>query len=777
MTGAGARLTEPDERQPLLPRPHRAASPCTRCLLALSGQHILLLLFVCFLINLAYDGQMHLWAQSVIVSFNADVGCVGGILVSVLFGGMALVTISFDGPEAVSCMGMLGYLLWLFFSAMLCWNSMLRICLLHKLPIYCAFPGYCPQDQESGAPDLSGILRMTVLAWTWVPTGVFTAVGGALWQPWYFIFYVLPHSLLNHTTPWSSRLWSRWRELLVGSVFWFCFILVGALMWSRSFAHAGAHDRRFLRVAGLGISIVCALLAFWFTAAPVMSFWSFLSHPWIVIGEAIEDDKWPPLLAYEEWLAVCLMIWGLGRMLFIVASARFEQWSARARMEEVLREALAHPFRAELEQGFAGMAPTAASASMHEPEPEDPEANRGKIGEMHEALIKARKQNLLEQFSSSAILPSSMRLHVRRDKLLEDSLAALLEKPVSELLAPRVNVLFEGEPGFDVGGLTRDWFDSVGRALADGTNDAKGSSLLAVAPDQTLIPRPSQCNGVDAGEMTQPELQARFRYFMSLGRFMALAVFHEHPLPLSFSFVLCKYLLRVPVGMEDVKQMDPAFYSGRVEKVLRPGGPEQMAVALGEPLTFVSSATDVRPDRKALRPEGETQVVTEDNKIEYVHLLCEDYLCGGIRREIQCLLHGFWDVLPLEVLHQCALGPRELSLMLSGFASLDPDEWREHSTGGASKVHNWFWDVVRELDAEQRCLLLHFTTGSSRLPPGGFTQLKPTFTVLVCDSGSSQHLPHAHTCANQITLPRYENCEQLRSKLLLALSTRDFGLV
>eukprot|EP00419_Tripos_fusus_P040373 CAMPEP_0172795674 /NCGR_PEP_ID=MMETSP1074-20121228/210601_1 /TAXON_ID=2916 /ORGANISM="Ceratium fusus, Strain PA161109" /LENGTH=594 /DNA_ID=CAMNT_0013632763 /DNA_START=421 /DNA_END=2202 /DNA_ORIENTATION=+ len=540
------------------------------------------------------------------------------------------------------------------------------------------------------------------------------------------------------------------------------------------FCDAGTSDRRFLRVAGLGISIACALTAFWLTADPVMSFWSFLAHPWIAIFEAVKAGTIPSL-GCEEWIAICLMVWDVGRMLFIMASARFEQWSARARMEEVLREALAHPFRAELEQGFAKTAPSAAPSSV--PGPGDPEASKGKIGEMHQALIKARKQNLLDQFSSSSILPSSMRLRVRRDHLLEDSLAALLEKPVSELLAPRVNVLFEGEPGFDVGGLTRDWFDSVGRALADGANDAKGSSLLVVAPDQTLIPRPSQCKDIDAMEMATPELQGRFRYFMSLGRFMALAVFHENPLPLSFAFVLCKYLLRVPVGMEDVKQLDPAFYSGRVEQVLRSGGPEQIAVALGEPLTFVSSATDVRPDRKALRPGGETQVVTEDNKTEYLQLLCEDYLCGGIRLEIQCLLHGFWDVLPLEVMHKCALGPRELSLMLSGFASLDPDEWREHSTGGSSRVHNWFWDVVREFDAEQRCLLLHFTTGSSRLPPGGFTQLKPTFTVLVCDSGSSQHLPHAHTCANQITLPRYENCEQLRSKLLLALSTRDFGLV
>mmetsp|Transcript_37968 Transcript_37968/g.118459 ORF Transcript_37968/g.118459 Transcript_37968/m.118459 type:complete len:265 (+) Transcript_37968:821-1615(+) len=264
---------------------------------------------------------------------------------------------------------------------------------------------------------------------------------------------------------------------------------------------------------------------------------------------------------------------------------------------------------------------------------------------------------------------------------------------------------------------------------------------------------------------------------MSLGRFMALAVFHQHPLPLSFSLILCKHLLRVPVGMEDVRQVDPEFYQGRVAQVLREGGPAALEAALGEPLTFVSAPTELRPFAEELKPGGEREVVTEETKTEYVQLLCEARLCGGIRREIQCLLQGFWDVLPLEVMQHCEVGPRELSVLISGVADLDPDDWRQHSDSGTSEVHDWFWDVVRELDPEQRCMLLHFATGSSRLPPGGFSELKPAFTVSVNDAGSVERLPHAHTCVNQIVLPRYVTRPQVKGKLLQALSAEDCGLV
>merc|ERR1712129_470323 len=139
-----------------------------------------------------------------------------------------------------------------------------------------------------------------------------------------------------------------------------------------------------------------------------------------------------------------------------------------------------------------------------------------------------------------------------------------------------------------------------------------------------------------------------------------------------------------------------------------------MGAALCEPLTFVSAVSEFCPHPEELKPDGANLVVTEQNKAEYVQLLCEAYLCGGIRREIQCFLKGFWDVLPHEVLVNNQVSARELSVLISGVADLDVAEWRAHAERGSpatgfSQIRDWFWEVVVEMTADQRSMLLQFT--------------------------------------------------------------------
>merc|ERR550514_1221586 len=159
-------------------------------------------------------------------------------------------------------------------------------------------------------------------------------------------------------------------------------------------------------------------------------------------------------------------------------------------------------------------------------------------------MIDARQRMLHDSVASPEHdLPGTLRLRVRRETILRDSLRALFESRPAELLAPRMLVYYEGEEGIDAGGLARDWFDGVAKALNDDAADGK-TSLLATAPDSTLTPRPEI-----SGEREDPD---KFRSFIALGRFLALAVLQETPLPLSFSLLACKHILKVPVGMDDV---------------------------------------------------------------------------------------------------------------------------------------------------------------------------------------------------------------------------------
>ena len=228
--------------------------------------------------------------------------------------------------------------------------------------------------------------------------------------------------------------------------------------------------------------------------------------------------------------------------------------------------------------------------------------------------------------------------------------------------------------------------------------------------------------------------------------------------------------------------MDPDFFQFRVQPVLAPGGVEVLEEALGEPLMFVSAATELRAT-KELCPGGAERRVTETNKQEYVKLLCEHYLCGDMQEQIRVFLQGFWDICPKDQLVCSGVTYRELAILISGYSTLDPAEWRSHSEihgpsgSNAEVVIEWFWEMVAEMSNEERAKLLHFATGSSRLPLTGFGGVHPTFNISVQGS-EVEHLPHAHTCGNQLVLPKYTSKQMLVDKMHMALANDEgFGIM
>jgi E3 ubiquitin-protein ligase HUWE1 len=61
----------------------------------------------------------------------------------------------------------------------------------------------------------------------------------------------------------------------------------------------------------------------------------------------------------------------------------------------------------------------------------------------------------------------TVKLTISRKNLLIESLQKLLDVPLNELNAGPIRISFEGEEGLDAGGLAKDWFGAVGRALVD----------------------------------------------------------------------------------------------------------------------------------------------------------------------------------------------------------------------------------------------------------------------------------------------------------------------
>lgn len=396
-------------------------------------------------------------------------------------------------------------------------------------------------------------------------------------------------------------------------------------------------------------------------------------------------------------------------------------------------------------------------------------------------MLEEKRKSLEHSFAGLRCLSrwsrGGSRIEVDREALLSTTLKALLEMPTAALAEPDLQVTFRGELGEDYGGVLRDWFDGVGRAL---TEEALGSAqhdaarlplLMAQASDGSLVLRPGT---------------RRWEDFFALGRLLALAVLHGACVPLRLSRATWKLLLGDAVDAEDVHAMDPTFYVHRVAAVLRPGGVGELAAALGEPLRFVAAASVGCEEPEELVPGGKELLVTEENKLEYVQRLCEFHLCGGVEREWALVSQGFEDLLPRALLHSHGLRGADFELLVAGAVEVDLIDWQANTaidgplagSPEGDRLCELFWVLIDEFDQKQRAELLQFVTGSSRLPAGGFGNLEPSF-CLYLGNGPAERLPTASTCANQLNLEAYSSSFVFRSRLqaVCQASSLGFGLV
>ncbi|KAJ0396367.1 hypothetical protein P43SY_007461 [Pythium insidiosum] len=94
---------------------------------------------------------------------------------------------------------------------------------------------------------------------------------------------------------------------------------------------------------------------------------------------------------------------------------------------------------------------------------------------------------------------------------------------------------------------------------------------------------------------------------------------------------------------------------------------------------------------------------------------------------------------------------------------VDVDDWEKNTRISLNlednpRVVKWFWEIVREMDDEHRRRLLHFSTGSSRVPLVGFKGLTSSdgrlcpFTLKGVQYATDKYM-RSHSCFNMIELP------------------------
>ncbi|XP_069896532.1 E3 ubiquitin-protein ligase HUWE1 isoform X9 [Dipodomys merriami] len=357
-----------------------------------------------------------------------------------------------------------------------------------------------------------------------------------------------------------------------------------------------------------------------------------------------------------------------------------------------------------------------------------------------------------------------MAVHVRRDHVFEDSYRELHRKSPEEM-KNRLYIVFEGEEGQDAGGLLREWYMIISREMFNPMY-----ALFRTSPGDRVtytINPSSHCN------------PNHLSYFKFVGRIVAKAVYDNRLLECYFTRSFYKHILGKSVRYTDMESEDYHFYQGLVYLL------ENDVSTLGYDLTFSTEVQEFGVcEVRDLKPNGANILVTEENKKEYVHLVCQMRMTGAIRKQLAAFLEGFYEIIPKRLIS--IFTEQELELLISGLPTIDIDDLKSnteyHKYQSNSIQIQWFWRALRSFDQADRAKFLQFVTGTSKVPLQGFAALEGMNGIqkfqIHRDDRSTDRLPSAHTCFNQLDLPAYESFEKLRHMLLLAIQecSEGFGL-
>jgi len=322
---------------------------------------------------------------------------------------------------------------------------------------------------------------------------------------------------------------------------------------------------------------------------------------------------------------------------------------------------------------------------------------------------------------------------------------------------------FKGEPAQDAGGVAREFWQLISEQLF---HPHAGLFMYSATDNLTY-----QINPL-AASLHGDETAARM--FRVTGRLLGKALLDRQLLTVSLNRPLLKHVLALSVTFSDLEQVDASLHRN-LKWILecRAGEVEGLCQ------TFTVTEEHLGQVREVpLVAGGGDLEVSDENKVAFVQARFKHAMMDRIAASLGELLNGFYEVVPLSVLHGSnskgeRLDAQELEVLLCGIPEINVADWKSHTTytngvDKSSRRVTLFWKVVEEvLDQDQRTRLLQFVTGTSRLPAGGFANLQGVdgstriFEIFGIEGGHKQ-VPRSHTCFNRLDLPDFTTFEHMR---------------
>lgn len=374
--------------------------------------------------------------------------------------------------------------------------------------------------------------------------------------------------------------------------------------------------------------------------------------------------------------------------------------------------------------------------------------------EARRQMERKAEEAFINSLDKRIALDVYFKVRVRRDHVVQDSLMCI-ELNQSNL-KKSLRVQFIHEPGVDAGGLKKEWFLLLTRALFN--------------PRTGMLHNVEQSNFLWFNIIPVRNLEIYYLF----GAVLGLAIYNSTILELKFPLALYKILLGLHVGLADYKDLYPE--AARNLFKLRDFSAEELeAVNLVFDVTYLDLYGKYH--QRDLIENGSNVPVTIHNRETYIDKYARFFLTDGIEGQLRALKNGFSSVVDGNAFSLFL--PEEIQLLLCGSeqGSFDVDVlksvtnytgWGRKEDAEKSEAVKWFWEYLSSLNFQQQKRVLLFITGSDRVPATGIQNLSLRISRLN-NGKDSERLPIAHTCFNELAIYEYSSREKMVDKLSKAI--------
>lgn len=358
---------------------------------------------------------------------------------------------------------------------------------------------------------------------------------------------------------------------------------------------------------------------------------------------------------------------------------------------------------------------------------------------------------------------------VSRDNIIQDIITCTKDLNKADWYK-KWYVKFTQESGLDFGGITRELFSVLSRELFT-PNNGDLSLFTNFEGNVNALSHPN--HNINANKYSI--------HYTLVGKLIAKCLIesaNNNNLFLNARFTRSFFaqLLGLRIDAKYFESDDKALYTGKIKYMKEMDNVEELETYFAEEV-YDSEGKLIKT--VPLKPNSANILVTSENRQEYFDLLAEYTFSRRVKSHMDYITRGLYELIPDSLIN--LFDESELELLICGVSKYDIEEWKSNckrcSTSPAfANILSWFWTLAESLPESDRARILHFATGTSQLPPGGFASLEPKFQIGLATS--SHGLPSAHTCFNYLILPQHATYEEFKDAFMLAIQegSEGFGL-